>query len=147
MLRFSLSSNGDQWYLTRGSAFDETAVVREANRSSGGAVTKLSLDEFLHSNAGSPERRDFARLIADLLGKELDGGTASKDMLLLQLRDATEEDATSALLGARVALPLTTPYEALEFFNRLVDVVTGRRAIEDREDADRIRPGFGSTHR
>lgn len=86
------------------------------------------------------------RLVGDLLGNELDGCEARKDVLLLQLRDATEEDATRALLGAKVELPLTTPYEALEFFNCLVDVLTGQRTIEDQEDFHRIRPGFGSTH-
>lgn len=145
-LRFSVSSNGDQWYLARGNGPDETTVVHEANRSSGGAVTNTSIEDFMRVDLGSPERQDFIRLVADLLGCELDDRKARKDVLLIQLRDATEEDAANALLGAKVQLPLTTPYEALEFFNCMVDVLTGQRAIEVGEDAHRIRPGFGSTH-
>ncbi len=33
------------------------------------------------------------------------------------LRSASEHEVTKALNGAKVALPLTTEYEALEFFN------------------------------
>ncbi|MFK4873542.1 hypothetical protein [Novosphingobium sp. ZW T3_23] len=145
-LRFSVSSNGDQWYLARGDGPDKTTVVHEANRSSGGAVTSTSIEDFLRVNLEAPERQDFVRLVADLLGSALDDRNARKDVLLIQLRDATEEDAANALLGAKVQLPLTTPYEALEFFNCMVDVATGQRAIEVGEDAHRIRPGFGSTH-
>ncbi|MFK4874049.1 hypothetical protein [Novosphingobium sp. ZW T3_23] len=145
-LRFSVSSNGDQWYLARGDGPDKTTVVHEANRSSGGTVTSTSIEDFLRINLEAPERQDFVRLVADLLSSALDDRKARKDILLIQLRDATEEDAADALLGAKVHLPLTTPYEALEFFNCMVDVVTGQRAIEVGEDAHRIRPGFGSTH-
>ena len=146
MLQFSLSSNGDQWYLARGNGPNETTVVHEANRSSGGAVTSISIEDFLRVNPEASERQDFRRLVGDLLGKELDNRKAHKDVSLIRLRDATEDDAANALLGAKVQLPLTTPYEALEFFNCMVDVVTGQRAIEIGEDAHRIRPGFGSTH-
>lgn len=146
MLRFSLSSNGDQWYLARAAGPEKTIVVHEANLSSGGASTTVSLEDFLRENPEAPERQDFMRLIADLLGNELDAGTAHKDVLLIQLRDATEEDVASALIGAKVRLPLTTPYEALEFFNCMVYVLTGQRAIEEGDDAHRIRAGFGSTH-
>lgn len=145
-LQFSVSSNGDKWYLARENGPDRTTVVHEANCSSGGAVTSTSIEDFLRANLEAPERQDFVRLVADLLGSELDDRMARKDVLLIQLRDATEEDAANALLGAKVQLPLTSPYEALEFFNCMVDVVTGQRAIEVREDAHRIRPGFGSTH-
>lgn len=147
MLQFSLSSNGDQWYLARGNGPDKTMVVHEANHSSGGAVTSISIEDFLGANPEAPEQQDFVTLVADLLSNQLDDCKAHKDVLLIQLRDATEEDAANALLGAKVQLPLTTPYEALEFFNCMVDVVTGQRAIEIGEDAHRIRPGFGSTHR
>ena len=50
-----------------------------------------------------------------------------------------------ALAAAKVQLPLTTRYEALEFFNRLIDVVTSVRASEAAANRERIRPGFGST--
>ena len=146
MLQFSLSSNGDQWYLIRENGTIKTKVVHEANLSSGGAVTCISIEDFLRENPEAPERQDFLRLVADLLAIEFDECRARKDNLLIQLRDATEEDAANALLGAKVQLPLTTPYEALEFFNCMVDVVTGQRAIEVGENANRIRAGFGSTH-
>jgi len=51
-----------------------------------------------------------------------------------------------ALSGTKVKLPLTAPHEALEFFNCMLDVLTGVRAAEDDAEQDRIRPGFGSTH-
>ncbi|WP_285019193.1 hypothetical protein [Novosphingobium sp. fls2-241-R2A-195] len=146
ILRFSLSSNGDQWYLARAAGPEKTTVIHEANRSSGGTSTKVSIEDFLRENPQAPERQDFMRLIADLLGNELDACNAHKDVLLIQLRDASEEDAANALIGAKVKFPLTTPYEALEFFNCMVDVLTGQRAIEEGEDAHRIRAGFGSTH-
>lgn len=44
---------------------------------------------------------------------------------LSSLRDATEDDVVKALDGAYVELPITTPAAALEFFNRMVDVLTG----------------------
>jgi hypothetical protein len=67
------------------------------------------------------------------------------DELVRRLRAATENEVATALEGAKVALPLTTPYEALEFFNCMVDVLTGQRAKDDAADRDRIPPGFGST--
>lgn len=63
-----------------------------------------------------------------------------------RLRTATEDDVEQALKGAKVGLPLTTAYEALEFFNCLIDVMTDVREREDSADRDRIQPGFGSTH-
>jgi len=65
--------------------------------------------------------------------------------LVHRLRAATENEVATALEGAKVALPLTTAYEALEFFNCMVDVLTGQRAKDDAADRDRIPPGFGST--
>jgi hypothetical protein len=66
--------------------------------------------------------------------------------ILRCLREATQEDAERALAGSKVSLPLTTTYEALEFFNCLVDVVIGTRDAEEAADGRRIKPGFGSTH-
>jgi len=145
-LQFSLSSNGDQWFLARADGSQIAAVVHQANQQSGGALTSMSIEEFLRANRQAPERQELERLILTLLENELDRQKNRNDVLLTQLRDASEEDASNALLGAKVQLPLLTPYEALEFFNCMVDVVTGQRAIEEGEDADRIRPGFGSTH-
>lgn len=62
------------------------------------------------------------------------------------LRDASENEVETALNGSKVQLPLTTNYEALEFFNCMIDVLTEVRDNEDAADKDRIQPGFGSTH-
>jgi hypothetical protein len=65
--------------------------------------------------------------------------------LMRQLRSATENEVATALTDSRVSLPLTTPYEALEFFNCLLDVISGQRDEDEAADLDRIPPGFGST--
>ena len=62
------------------------------------------------------------------------------------LRQASADEVNLALSGTKVKLPLTAPQEALEFFNCMLDVLTGVRAAEDDAEQDRIRPGFGSTH-
>lgn len=41
------------------------------------------------------------------------------------LRNATEDDVAAALDGALVGLPITNATDALEFFNRMVDQMTG----------------------
>lgn len=66
--------------------------------------------------------------------------------LVQHLRAATEEEVALALSGSGITLPMTTKQEALEFFNCMVDVLTGVRAADDAADLDRIKPGFGSTH-
>lgn len=65
--------------------------------------------------------------------------------LMRRLRAATENEVATALEGSKLSLPLTTPYEALEFFNCLVDVISGQRDEDEAADRDRIPPGFGST--
>lgn len=62
-----------------------------------------------------------------------------------KLRDVSEEEVTEALAGSKVSLPLTTNYEALEFFNCMLDVLTDVRRDEDEAAFRRIKPGFGST--
>lgn len=145
-MKFALSSNGDQWFLERVSKSSRAQVVHTPNVPSGGSSTRQSIEQFLERNPSAPERVEFLKLVEDILGNELDETNARKDVLLIQLRDATEEDAINALQGGKVRLPLTSPYEALEFFNIMVDVITGQRAREKAEDANRIKAGFGSTH-
>jgi hypothetical protein len=65
--------------------------------------------------------------------------------LMRRLRAATENEVATALEGSILSLPLTTPHEALEFFNCLVDVISGQRDEDEAADRDRIPPGFGST--
>jgi hypothetical protein len=66
--------------------------------------------------------------------------------LVRHLRAATEEEVELALAGSGLSLPLTTAPSALEFFNCMVDVLTGVRAADETADLDRIKAGFGSTH-
>lgn len=61
------------------------------------------------------------------------------------LRSASEHEVTKALNGAKVALPLTTEYEALEFFNCMLDVMSNVRVDEEEAASHCIKPGFGST--
>ena len=61
-----------------------------------------------------------------------------------QLRAATEDTVALALDRAYVALPLTTPAEALEFFNRMLDVLTGESNREEAEDLRRITDAAGT---
>lgn len=67
------------------------------------------------------------------------------DELVRPLRAATENEVVTALEGAKISLPLTTPYEALEFFNRMVDVLSAQREKDEAADRNRIPLGFGST--
>lgn len=76
----------------------------------------------------------------------MEGKAMDESRILRLLRDATEDEAERALTGSKVGLPLTTTYEALEFFNCLLDVILGTRDAEDAADGQRIKPGFGSTH-
>lgn len=70
----------------------------------------------------------------------------NRDDFIKCLREASEREVEAALKGAKVSLPLTTSYEALEFFNCMIDVLTDVRTDEDAAAKDRIQPGFGSTH-
>jgi hypothetical protein len=70
----------------------------------------------------------------------------NREDFIKRLRDATENEVETALQGSKITLPITTGYEALEFFNCMIDVLTEVRGDEESADRDRIRPGFGSTH-
>lgn len=80
-------------------------------------------------------------LVASTLKKPT-GRTA----FLEHLRNISEDAVGNALTGSRVALPLTTPYEALEFFNCMLDTLTDQREEDLAANATRIPAGFGSTH-
>lgn len=47
------------------------------------------------------------------------------DILLSRLRAADEDDIREAFKGAYIKPPLTKPEELLEFWNRMLDVLTG----------------------
>ena len=70
----------------------------------------------------------------------------TQEDFIKRLRAITENEVDAALAGAKVSLPLTTNYEALEFFNCMLDLLTDVRHDEDEADHNRIQPGFGSTH-
>jgi len=60
------SENGDRWLLCRdddGRVF----VLHKANVSSGGAVTKIELGDFLGRGKAGPEHQMLARLIGSLV--------------------------------------------------------------------------------
>ena len=54
--------------------------------------------------------------------------------ILSHLRAATEDDVTRALDGACISLPIPTKVEALELFQRMLDVLTGEDERAQRED-------------
>ena len=60
------------------------------------------------------------------------------DPFLALLRAATENDVEAALENAKVSLPITTEVEALELFNRMLDVLTGGADAADAMDRARI---------
>ena len=63
--RFTLSENGDIWWLCRdedGRAF----VLHEANRPSGGQVTQMEIGDFLRPGRAGPEHQALIRLIGQL---------------------------------------------------------------------------------
>jgi hypothetical protein len=60
------SENGDRWLLCRdddGRVF----VLHKANMSSGGAVTKIELGDFLGRGKAGPEHQALTRLIGSLV--------------------------------------------------------------------------------
>jgi hypothetical protein len=59
------SENGDSWWLCRdgkGNVF----VLHEANLPSGGAITKITLQQFLSSPGNPPEKQALLELISGL---------------------------------------------------------------------------------
>ena len=66
MQEFSISSNGDRWYLVKDSTTDEPYVVHKANPSSGGHETRTPVKTFLDIRPFGPERD----ALIDLLDKK-----------------------------------------------------------------------------
>jgi hypothetical protein len=58
------SQNGDTWRLIRDSGSDRVLVRHEANPSSGGHVTEISVDEFLSRGGSGPEYAATRELLA-----------------------------------------------------------------------------------
>jgi len=142
---FASSSNGDRWLLARDSENGTGYVLHEANKPSGGAVTRIEIGDFLKGSPAAPEQVSLLRLLGAVAehGPQTPG---EGDVYMGKLRRASEDEADETLLGAKVALPLTTSYEALEFFNCMLDVLSDQRESDEAADALRIPVGFGSTH-
>lgn len=69
----------------------------------------------------------------------------TSDQLISLLRSATEDDVIKALDGAGVQLPVSSPTDLLELYNRVIDVLTDAGAEAEQAARHRIPPGFGST--
>jgi hypothetical protein len=54
------------------------------------------------------------------------------------IRNATEDDVALALHRACISTPLSDPVELLEFFNRMIDVLTGEDDAAEFEDETNI---------
>lgn len=146
MLTFCESSNGDTWSLGKRDGSSALQVLHWANASSGGAKNWLGLVEFLATNPGSPEHSALLELLDAIVFDRISDKPEGCAELLMHFRDATEAEATAALSGSKVRLPLRSTSDALEFFNCMVDLLTGLRQVETEADARRIPAGFGSTH-
>lgn len=57
------SSNGDRWFLGEGVEPRRRYVIHRANEPSGGAVTRIELDEFLARDQGAPEHQALVHLL------------------------------------------------------------------------------------
>ena len=60
------SENGDRWLLCRDDD-ERVFVLHKANVSSGGAVTKIELGDFLGRGKAGPEHQALAHLICSLV--------------------------------------------------------------------------------
>lgn len=69
----------------------------------------------------------------------------TENKLSALLRSATEDDVIKALEGAPAQPPLSAPSDLLEFYHRMLDVMTDAGKEADAADRLRIPPGFGST--
>ena len=63
------SENGDRWLLCRDDD-ERVFVLHKANVSSGGAVTKIELGDFLGRGKAGPEHQALTRLIGSLVDKD-----------------------------------------------------------------------------
>lgn len=142
--KFSTNSNGDRWYLITDVVTNAPMVMYEPGHSSDDAGNLYDIESFIRNSSNSQEASDLFSFI-DRIIRAINIESTSRDEFLKHLRDISEDSVDVALAGSKVALPLTTPYEALEFFNCMLDIRTGQRAADLTADATRIPVGFGST--
>jgi len=70
LTKFAASSNGDCWLLGRDSQSGFGYVLHEANRSSGGARTRIEISEFLAHQRFAPEHCALLSMIGGLASQE-----------------------------------------------------------------------------
>jgi hypothetical protein len=58
------SENGDSWWLCRAGA--AAFVLHEANAPSGGAITRIEIDQFLARGGNPPEKQALLAMIGQL---------------------------------------------------------------------------------
>jgi hypothetical protein len=63
------SENGDSWFLCRDN--DDVFVLHQANAPSGGAATKIEIEDFLGRAKKGPEHQALSRLIGGLVDKSV----------------------------------------------------------------------------
>jgi len=119
-------------------------VLHEPHPTQGGNATIIGIANFLQRDPNAPQTKALVDLIEALIAGAL-GKPAGREAFLQKLRDASEDAVEVALTGSKVGLPLTTSYEALEFFNCMLDILTDQRAEDMAAEAARIPAGFGST--
>ena len=141
---FATSSNGDQWHLVCTTEARTPLVRHEPNAASGGSASEIDIASFLQRDPGAPQTTALLSLIEALI---LDGleKSVGREAFLQKLRNAQEGAVEVALSDSKVVLPLTTAYEALEFFNCMLDIFTDQRTADLAAEASRIPAGFGST--
>lgn len=66
------SSNGDRWRLARDAETGRVFVRHEANPSSGGRTTEITIGAFLGADARGPEHQELLRLIGTLVEEAAD---------------------------------------------------------------------------
>ena len=62
-----VASNDDRWFLCLGRAPTDVFVLHEPNGPSGGRPSRVELQDFLASAAGSPERLALLSMIGSLV--------------------------------------------------------------------------------
>lgn len=60
---FSISSNGDRWFLGKRETDGEPYVLHRANRPSGGHETETSVADFLNTKPFGPEREALLQVL------------------------------------------------------------------------------------
>ncbi len=66
---FAVSSNGDQWLLTKDPATEQVIVVHRGNPSSGGHETRLPAEVFLNQRPRGPEQEALLAVLSEKDGQ------------------------------------------------------------------------------